>query len=83
MKRVLFIDRDGVVLQEPPTDFQVDSIEKTTFLPGVITALSRIAAELDFYKVMITNQDGLGTDSYPESDFHPYHNLMVRTLEGE
>ena len=71
MKRVLFIDRDGVVLQEPPTDFQVDSIEKTTFLPGVITALSRIAAELDFYKVMITNQDGLGTDSYPESDFHP------------
>lgn len=83
MKRVLFIDRDGVVLQEPPTDFQVDSIEKTTFLPGVITALSRIAAEVDFYKVMITNQDGLGTDSYPESDFHPYHNLMVRTLEGE
>lgn len=83
MKRVLFIDRDGVVLQEPPTDFQVDSIEKTTFLPGVITALSRIAAELDFYKVMITNQDGLGTASYPESDFHPYHNLMVRTLEGE
>ncbi len=82
-KRVLFIDRDGVVLQEPPTDFQVDSIEKTTFLPGVITALSRIAAELDFYKVMITNQDGLGTASYPETDFHPYHNLMIRTLEGE
>ncbi len=83
MKRVLFIDRDGVVLQEPPTDFQVDSIDKTTFIPGAITALSRIAAELDFYKVMITNQDGLGTASYPESDFHPYHNLMVRTLEGE
>lgn len=83
MKRVLFIDRDGVVLQEPPTDFQVDAIEKTTFIPGVITALARIAAELDFYKVMVTNQDGLGTDTYPESTFHPYHDLMIRTLSGE
>lgn len=82
-KRVLFIDRDGVVLQEPPTDFQVDSVEKTTFVPGVITALSRIAAELDFYKVMVTNQDGLGTESYPENHFHPFHDLMLRTLEGE
>jgi imidazoleglycerol-phosphate dehydratase/histidinol-phosphatase len=83
MKRVLFIDRDGVVLQEPPTNYQVDSIEKTSFVAGVITALSRISAELDFYKVMITNQDGLGTDAYPEKDFHPYHDLMLRTLEGE
>lgn len=82
-KRILFIDRDGVVLEEPPTDFQVDSIEKTTFLPGAITALSRIAADLDYYKVMVTNQDGLGTDSYPEKDFHPYHDLMLRTLQGE
>lgn len=82
-KRILFIDRDGVVLVEPPTDFQVDSTEKTSFVPGVITALSRIAAELDYYKVMVTNQDGLGTDSYPEKDFHPYQNLMLRTLEGE
>ncbi len=83
MKRVLFIDRDGVVLKEPSSDFQVDAIEKTTFVPGVITALSSIAAELDFYKVMVTNQDGLGTDSYPEFDFHPYHDLMLRTLAGE
>ncbi len=82
-KRILFIDRDGVVLEEPPTDFQVDSIEKTTFIPGAITALSRIAADLDYYKVMVTNQDGLGTDSYPEKDFHPYHDLMLRTLKGE
>ena len=74
MKRILFIDRDGVVLQEPPQDFQVDSIEKTSFVPGAITALSRIAADFDFYKVMVTNQDGLGTEAYPESDFHPYHN---------
>lgn len=82
-KRILFIDRDGVVLQEPPSDFQVDSTDKTAFVPGAITALSRIAAELDYYKVMVTNQDGLGTDSYPETDFYPYHNLMVRTLAGE
>lgn len=82
-KRILFIDRDGVVLQEPPSDFQVDSIEKTSFVPGAITALARIAAELDYYKVMVTNQDGLGTDSYPEKDFHPYQDLMVRTLAGE
>lgn len=82
-RRILFVDRDGVVLQEPPSDFQVDSIEKTTFVPGAITALSRIAGELDYYKVMVTNQDGLGTDAYPEKDFHPYHDLMVRTLAGE
>jgi len=82
-RRVLFIDRDGVVLQEPPTDFQVDAIEKTSFVPGVISALSRIAGELDFYKVMVTNQDGLGTGAYPENNFHPYHNLMLRTLQGE
>lgn len=82
-KRILFVDRDGVVLEEPPTDFQVDSIEKTTFIPGAITALSRIAADLDYYKVMVTNQDGLGTDSYPEKDFHSYHDLMLRTLQGE
>ncbi|GAC1441236.1 MAG: bifunctional histidinol-phosphatase/imidazoleglycerol-phosphate dehydratase HisB [Sediminibacterium sp.] len=83
MKRVLFVDRDGVVLQEPPSDFQVDSMEKTSFVPGVITALSRIAAELDYYKVMVTNQDGLGTAAYPENNFHPYHDLMTRTLAGE
>ncbi|HJV19421.1 MAG TPA: bifunctional histidinol-phosphatase/imidazoleglycerol-phosphate dehydratase HisB [Sediminibacterium sp.] len=83
MRSVLFIDRDGVVLQEPPTDFQIDSIEKTSFVPGAITQLSRIAADFDYYKVMVTNQDGLGTESYPEHQFHPFHNLMLRTLEGE
>ncbi|MDE3254170.1 MAG: bifunctional histidinol-phosphatase/imidazoleglycerol-phosphate dehydratase HisB [Bacteroidota bacterium] len=82
-KRILFIDRDGVILQEPPSDYQVDSTEKTSFVPGAITALSKIAAELDYYKVMVTNQDGLGTDSYPEASFYPYQNLMLRTLEGE
>ena len=83
MKRILFIDRDGVILQEPPQDFQVDSTDKTSFVPGAIVGLSNIAAALDYYKVMVTNQDGLGTPSYPEDTFYPYQNLMLRTLEGE
>ncbi len=83
MKPILFIDRDGVVLQEPPENFQIDHIEKTSFVKSSITVLSQIAASFDYYKVMVTNQDGLGTDSYPEKDFFPYHNLMIRTLEGE
>ena len=83
MKKVLFIDRDGVVLQEPPSDFQIDTIEKTSFVPGAISTLSMIAADFDFYKVMVTNQDGLGTASYPENRFHPYQDLMLRTLAGE
>ena len=83
MKRILFIDRDGVILQEPPQDFQVDSIDKTSFVPGAIVGLSNIAGSLDYYKVMVTNQDGLGTPSYPEDTFYPYQNLMLRTLEGE
>ncbi|HCL05009.1 MAG TPA: bifunctional histidinol-phosphatase/imidazoleglycerol-phosphate dehydratase, partial [Chitinophagaceae bacterium] len=83
MKPVLFIDRDGVVLQEPPEDFQIDRIEKTAFVKGSISTLSQIATSFDYFKVMVTNQDGLGTDSYPEKDFFPYHDLMIRTLEGE
>jgi imidazoleglycerol-phosphate dehydratase/histidinol-phosphatase len=65
MKRILFIDRDGVMLLEPD-DFQVDHIEKTRFVPGAITTLSRIAADFDFYHVMVSNQDCLGTHSFPE-----------------
>jgi len=83
MKRILFIDRDGVILREPPQDFQVDSTDKTSFVPGAIVGLSNIAASLDYYKVMVTNQDGLGTPSYPADTFYPYQNLMLRTLEGE
>jgi len=83
MKRILFIDRDGVILQEPSQDFQVDSTDKTSFVPGAIVGLSNIAASLDYYKVMVTNQDGLGTPSYPDDTFYPYQNLMLRTLEGE
>ena len=82
MKRVLFIDRDGTIIQEPP-DEQVDAWEKLRFLPGVITALSRIAGELEFELVMVTNQDGLGTASFPEERFWPIHNFILDTLAGE
>lgn len=81
-KRALFIDRDGTIIVEPPVDYQVDSLEKLEFVPGVISALRSIA-ELDFELVMATNQDGLGTDSFPESTFLPAHRKMLATLEGE
>ena len=83
MKRILFIDRDGVLLNEPADNFQIDSIEKTSFVPGSISALAKIAADFDFYKVMVTNQDGLGTGSFPEETFYPFQDLLLRTLEGE
>jgi imidazoleglycerol-phosphate dehydratase/histidinol-phosphatase len=83
MKRILFIDKDGVILQEPPSDFQVDSIEKTSFVAKSISSLKKIAEDCDFYKVLITNQDGLGTETYPENTFYPFHQLMLRTLVGE
>lgn len=82
-QKVLFIDRDGTIIKEPPVDFQVDSLEKLEFLPGAITALHRIKRELNYKFVMVTNQDGLGTDSYPEDTFWPAHNKMMTTLEGE
>ena len=82
MKRVLFIDRDGTLIAEPE-DFQVDSFEKLRLLPGVITYLGRIAAETDFQLVIVTNQDGLGTDSFPEANFHPVHDLLMGILAGE
>ena len=82
MKRVLFVDRDGTIIVEPPVDYQVDSLEKLEFVPGVISALRSIA-ELDFELVMATNQDGLGTASFPEDTFHPAHNKMLKTLQGE
>jgi len=83
MRPILFIDRDGVILEEPKTDFQIDHIEKTSFVPGVITNLHKIATELGYYKVMVTNQDGLGTPSYPTEQFEPLQQLMLRTLAAE
>ena len=82
MKRVLFIDRDGTLIREPG-DFQVDSLEKLRFLQGAIINLARIARETDFVLVMATNQDGLGTTSFPESAFYPAQNFMVQTLSDE
>lgn len=82
MKKVLFIDRDGTLIAEPPVDFQVDSLEKLAFVPGAITAMSRIAT-LGFELVLASNQDGLGTPSFPEETFWPAHNLMLNTLAGE
>lgn len=82
MKKFLFIDRDGTIIAEPP-DEQVDSFNKLAFLPGVFTWLGRIARELDFELIMVTNQDGLGTSSFPEEDFWPVQNFVTRTLENE
>ncbi|SMB99800.1 imidazoleglycerol-phosphate dehydratase [Hymenobacter roseosalivarius DSM 11622] len=83
MKKILFIDRDGTILIEPPTDFQIDSLEKFQFLPGSISNLARIARELDYELVLVSNQDGLGTSSFPEETFWPAHNLMLDILRGE
>jgi imidazoleglycerol-phosphate dehydratase/histidinol-phosphatase len=83
MRPILFIDRDGVVLEEPASDFQIDHIDKTVFLPGAISNLQKIANDFGYYKVMVTNQDGLGTETYPMSSFQPFQDLMVRTLKGE
>ncbi len=82
-KRVLLLDRDGVIFNEHFPDYQLDKIEKISFVKGAIVALANIATHLDFYKVLITNQDGLGTDIFPENTFWPYQDLMVRTLQGE
>jgi imidazoleglycerol-phosphate dehydratase/histidinol-phosphatase len=82
MKKVLFIDRDGTILIEPP-DEQVESFEEMAFLPGVIGCLSKIVNETDYELVMVTNQDGLGTESYPEDTFWPVQNKMIEILKGE
>ena len=83
MKKLLFIDRDGTLILEPPVDFQVDSFEKLKFYPNVFSGLGRIARELDFEFVMVTNQDGLGTASYPHESFIGPHNLMLDALKTE
>ena len=83
MPKVLFIDRDGTIITEPPVDFQVDSLEKLEFLPKVISNLRKISEEKEFELAMVTNQDGLGTDSFPEDTFWPAHQKMMRTLENE
>lgn len=83
MKRALFIDRDGTLVMEPPIDYQLDSLEKLEFYPKVFRNLYFIRKQLDFEFVMVTNQDGLGTASFPEETFWPAHNKMLKALEGE
>lgn len=83
MKKALFIDRDGTLVVEPPVDYQLDSFEKLEFCPKVFRNLGFIRSKLDYEFVMVTNQDGLGTDSFPEDTFWPVHNLVLKTLEGE
>ena len=82
MKKILFIDRDGTLINEPK-DLQVDSFEKLSFKKSVLKYLSKISEELDFDLVMVTNQDGLGTKSFPEKEFWPVQNFIIKTLENE
>lgn len=82
MKKILFIDRDGTMVLEP-NDYQLDSFEKLEFYPKAFQYLGKIATELDFELVMVTNQDGLGTDSHPETNFWPVHNLVMKAFENE
>jgi len=83
MKKVLFIDRDGTLIYEAPPTYQLDSIDKVTFYPGMFTWLGKIAKEMDYELVMVTNQDGLGTGTFPEETFWPTQNLVMRNLEAD
>lgn len=83
MKRVLFIDRDGTLIKEPEIDFQVDSLEKLEFMPNVFRGLYSIQTLLDYELVIVSNQDGLGTSSFPEDTFWPVQNKMLKTFKNE
>ena len=82
-KKVLFIDRDGTLVIEPPQDYQLDSLEKLEFYPGVFQNLAKITQQLDFELVMVTNQDGLGTASFPEENFWPAQNKIIEAFKNE
>jgi imidazoleglycerol-phosphate dehydratase/histidinol-phosphatase len=82
LKRVLFIDRDGTLILEPE-DEQIDSFAKLKFYPGALQYLPRIAKELDFELILVSNQDGLGTSSHPEENFWPVHHFVIDTFAGE
>ncbi|WP_341655143.1 bifunctional histidinol-phosphatase/imidazoleglycerol-phosphate dehydratase HisB [Blattabacterium cuenoti] len=83
MKKILFLDRDGTIIQENPPTYQIDSIDKIRFYPKVIFFLSKIMQELNYDLVMITNQDGLGTDQFPDKIFWPIHNHILNILKTE
>jgi imidazoleglycerol-phosphate dehydratase/histidinol-phosphatase len=82
-KKVLFIDRDGTLVLEPPIDYQLDSLSKLEFYPKVFQYMAKIATELDYELVMVTNQDGLGTNSFPEDTFWPAQNKIITAFEKE
>jgi len=83
MKKALIVDRDGTLVIEPPIDYQLDSLEKLEFYPAVFRYLGKIIRELDFELIMVTNQDGLGTESFPEDTFWPAHNKMIQAFKNE
>jgi imidazoleglycerol-phosphate dehydratase / histidinol-phosphatase len=83
MKRILFIDRDGTLIKETPPSYQIDSFEKLSFYPGMFEYMGRIAREMDYELLMVTNQDGLGTASFPEDTFWPVQNFVLQSLAGE
>ncbi|MEO7307141.1 MAG: bifunctional histidinol-phosphatase/imidazoleglycerol-phosphate dehydratase HisB [Ferruginibacter sp.] len=83
MKKILFIDRDGTLIKEAPPTYQLDDLSKLEFYPGVFYYLRKIAKELDYELIMVTNQDGLGTASFSEETFWPLHNLLMKSLANE
>ena len=83
VKRLLFIDRDGTLIKEAPPSYQLDSFAKLEFYPGMFEYLRKITSGLDYELVMVTNQDGLGTPSFPEADFWPVHQFVMKSLENE
>ncbi|MEZ5040086.1 MAG: bifunctional histidinol-phosphatase/imidazoleglycerol-phosphate dehydratase HisB [Saprospiraceae bacterium] len=83
MKKLLILDRDGTLVLEPPVDYQLDALEKLEFYPMVFTYLGRMVRELDYELIMITNQDGLGTDAFPEDTFWPAHYKLMKAFENE
>jgi len=83
MKRILFIDRDGTLINEVPPTYQVDSFDKLEFYPDVFEFMRRIASEFDYELVMVTNQDGLGTSSFPENTFWPVQDFVMKALANE
>ena len=83
MKRILFIDRDGTLNKEKPPTYQIDSWDKLEFYPNAFQYMSRISKEFDYELVMVTNQDGLGTEGYPEANFWTIQNFIVQAFENE
>ena len=82
-QRILFIDRDGCLIKEAPPTYQIDAWEKLEFYPGVFKYMGKIADEFDYLLIMVSNQDGLGTPSFPAESFWPIHNHIIRRFENE